>query len=220
MIPWTSLWCIAAAVFTASAAWSQDSSASCACDHRSTVGANAWLGAATTSQHFWLGYVDDAKMDELGFGITWSHPIARAAAIQAAMTILPYVRFRRPDQGQVTFTDGRGRVVDLSPTTKARGFGFIPFDLGIRGFTQSRVIVSAAAFFGLVWFDRPVPNASAQRRNYLFGLHGGLEVPLDARNYLLLNARVQHLSNGGTEAANEGVENVMFRIGYGYQLRR
>jgi len=212
--------CAAALIIVLPASgWAQDASAVCACEHRSAVSVTAWFGVASTSQHLWLGYVDDARMDELGVGVMWSHPIARAAAVEAGLTLFPYMGFRRPSRPSGGPDQG-GQSVDFSSTTSARGVGFVPLDVGVRGFTQSRVIASAGAFFGLVWFNGPVPNASAERRNYLFGLRGGVEVPLDPRNYLFAGARVQHLSNGGTRPANEGVENMMFRFGYGFNLRR
>lgn len=94
------------------------------------------------------------------------------------------------------------------------GAGIAPLGLQLDFGNRARWVPFIEAQGGMLYFLRQEPVPGSSQFNFTFNFGAGLEYRLSARRALSAAYRYHHFSNNETAAANPGVDNQQFTMGY------
>jgi hypothetical protein len=93
------------------------------------------------------------------------------------------------------------------------GFGGAPLGIQLRLAPRRNVQPFLTASGGALWFREPVPSPRAGRFNFTAEVGAGVLFRATRSLGVTVGYKLQHISNGGTQRANPGIDNNMFYVG-------
>jgi hypothetical protein len=93
------------------------------------------------------------------------------------------------------------------------GFGGAPFGIQLRLAPRRSVQPFLTASGGALWFREPVPGVNAGRFNFTAEVGAGILLRPTRAFGVTAGYKLQHISNGGTQRSNPGIDNNMFYVG-------
>lgn len=183
-----------------------------------------WAGVAEHSREILFGHArgTDVAVAALRLAHTFSRSdrlafdyvadIVPAAWVSMPPRVAPAAQKPCPPQEYCAHRNA-GALDTFSVRRAVFGFGGAPFGLQMRLRPTARVQPFVAGTAGALWFREPVPSPRAGRFNFTAELGGGVLLLPSPGFGVLLGYKLHHISNGGTQRANPGIDSNMFYVG-------
>lgn len=94
------------------------------------------------------------------------------------------------------------------------GAGITPLGFQLNFARQQRVQPFINLDGGLLFFSKPVPLPESGKFSYVGETGGGVQIFTRERRAVTLGLKFHHISNGGRQAVNRGLNTFVFHIGY------